>query len=172
MSSSHASAHLFKADWAVGGSPSSCTLTSTGSCQQGDVLLYAPTQTGPNINGLLLTWYNNNWGTVCDDVTDCNDSRGGGSANCKNGYSNVAGGKNLAAVVCRSLGNTGGHEFNANGASSGYPIVVDGTANHITGCAGTESLLSECKWLRFGSHNCVHSEDVGVACVGTSHSQP
>jgi hypothetical protein len=136
------------------------------------VVLYAPTQTGPNIRGLLLTWYNNNWGTVCDDVTDCNDSRGGGSANCKNGYSNVAGGKNLAAVVCRSLGNTGGHEFNANGASSGYPIVVDGTANHITGCAGTESLLSECKWLRFGSHNCVHSEDVGVACVGTSHSQP
>ena len=37
---------------------------------EGDVLLYAPTQTGPNINGLLLTWYNNNWGTVCDDVTE------------------------------------------------------------------------------------------------------
>jgi len=98
------------------------------------VLLYAPTQTGPNIiNGLLLTWYNNNWGTVCDDVTDCNDPRGGGSAHCNNNYVNVAGGRNLAAVVCCSLGNTGGEEYNANGASSGYPIVVDGTANHITG---------------------------------------
>ena len=31
----------------------------------------------------------------------------------------------MAAVVCRSLGNTGGDvEYNVNGASSGYPIVV------------------------------------------------
>ena len=150
---------------------SSCTLTSTESCQQGDVVLYAPTQTGPNIRGLLLTWYNNNWGAVCDDVTDCNDPIGGGSANCSNGNVNVAGGENLAAVVCRSLGNTGGEDYNANGASSGYPTVVYGTENHITGCAGTEELLSECKWLRYGSwHNCGHEEDVGVACVGTSHS--
>ena len=147
-----------------------CTFTSTGSCQQGDVVLYAPTQTGPNIKGLLLTWHNNNWGTVCDDVTDCNDPVGGGSASCNNNYVNVAGGKNLAAVVCRSLGNTGGDEYNVNGASSGYPIVVDGTKNHITGCAGNEALLSECKWLRFGPHNCGHHEDVGVICVGTSQS--
>ena len=133
-------------------------------------MLYAPTQTGSNIKGLLLVWHNNNWGTVCDDVTDCDDPVGGGTANCNGNNVNVAGGKNLAAVVCRALGNTGGDEYNTDGASSGYPIVVDGTENHITGCAGTEARLSECPWLRFGHHNCGHHEDVGVTCVGTSSS--
>ena len=148
--------------------PPPCTFTSKGSCQHGDVVLHAPTQVGSNIAGLLLVWYNNNWGTVCDDVTDCDDPVGGGTANCNNGYVNVAGGKNLAAVACRALGYTGGDEYNANGASSGYPVVVDGTENHITGCAGTEARLSECLWLRFDHHNCGHEEDVGVTCVGTS----
>ena len=170
---------VYGSGWALGSCPppppsppSSCTLTSTTSCQQGDVVLYAPTQTGSNIKGLLLVWHNNNWGTVCDDVTNCDDPVGGGSANCNGANVNVAAGKNLAAVVCRALGNTGGDEYNANGASSGYPIVVDGTENYITGCAGTEARLSVCPWLRFGDHNCGHHEDVGVTCIGTSSSPP
>ena len=34
------------------------------------------------------------------------------------------------------------------------------------GCLGTESYLSECPNRGWGTHNCVHSEDVGVICTG------
>ena len=102
---------------------------------------------------------------MCDDVTDCNDVNGGGTANCSNGHVNKAGGINLAEVVCRDLGYTGGEEYNANGQSSGYPIIADGTSNHITGCDGTEAKFKDCKWIHFGSHNCERNEDVGVICT-------
>jgi len=131
------------------------------------VVLYSPTSTGDNIKGLVLTWYDNNWGTVCDDVTNCDDSAGGGTTGCNGANVNAAGGKNLATVVCRSLGYTSGDEYNADdGTSSGYPIVVDGIHNYVTGCEGTEAQLSECSWLVYGSHNCQHFEDVGVTCTG------
>jgi hypothetical protein len=133
---------------------------------QGDVRLHEPkTNEDGTIEGLLLTFYDDNWGTVCDDVTDCDDPDGGGTDDCANDYVNVAGGRNLAKVVCRELGYTGGAEYNADGGSSGYPIVVDGTSNHITGCSGEESSFKECQWISFGSHNCGHYEDVGVRCT-------
>ena len=110
------------------------------------------------MSGLLVTWYNGNWGTVCDDVTDC-DTNG-----CNNGYVNVAGGQQLAATVCRELGYTGGEEYNADGSYSNYPIVVDGTSNHIIGCDGTESEFKDCANILFGSINCNHAKDVGVRC--------
>ena len=31
-------------------------------------------------------------------------------------------------------------------------------------CAGTESEISDCNHLPFGTHNCNHNEDAGVAC--------
>merc|ERR1719343_257407 len=145
-----------------------CTLADTSSCVDKDVILYNPTTDAVGqVSGLALTFWSGNWGTICDDVTDC-DAPGGASSSCSNGYVNVAGGKQLAAVVCRQLGYdpTGAAEYNANGGSSGYPIVVDGTSNHISGCAGDEASLSWCLWLSYGSHNCGHSEDVGVTCSG------
>jgi len=141
-----------------------CSLDRTNECRHGDVTIYKPTVTGNRISGLLLIWYNGKWGTVCDDVTDCDDPNGGGHLNCANANVNVAGGKNLAQVACRALGYSGGEEYNVDGTFSKKPIVVDGTLNHITGCAGTETHLSECRWLKFGSHNCNHEEDVGVNC--------
>jgi hypothetical protein len=143
-------------------------LADTSSCVDKDVILYNPTTNADGtVSGLALTFWSGNWGTICDDVTDC-DAPGGSSYTCSNGYVNVAGGQQLAAVVCRQLGYdpTGAAEYNANGGSSGYPIVVDGTSNHISGCAGDEASLSECNWLSYGSHNCGHSEDVGVTCSG------
>ena len=131
---------------------------------QGDICLYKPLTTGDEISGLLLTWYNGNWGSICDDVTDCDCTTGGCTSSCNNGHVNVGGGKNLAKVVCRNLGLSGGEEYNSDSASSGYNMIVDGTSNHITGCNGDENHLSECSWLKFGSHNCDHNEAVGVTC--------
>ncbi|CAK0802474.1 unnamed protein product [Prorocentrum cordatum] len=148
------------------GSGAPCTLADTSGCQDKDVILYNPVTNGDgSVQGLVLTFWSGQWGTVCDDVTDC-DAPGGGTSPCSNGYVNVAGGQQLAAVVCRELGldASGAQEYNADGSSSGYPIHVDGTSNHISGCAGTEAALADCAWLLYGSHNCGHEEDVGVIC--------
>ena len=111
------------------------------------MVLYAPTQINGVTSGLLLTYYNNNWGTVCDDFA-------------------VAALKNIAIVACRALGYAGGTEYDANGESSGYPIVADNAAGgSATGCTGNEAQLNECPGVVFGAHNCGHAEDIGVRCV-------
>ena len=33
-------------------------------------------------------------------------------------------------------------------------------------CTGSESALTDCTHNEFGIHNCVHSQDVGVICLG------
>ena len=111
-------------------------------------MLYAPTQINGVTSGLLLTYYSNTWGTVCDDFS----------------ASEL---KNIAIVACRALGYAGGTEYDANGASSGYLIVADNAASGGS-CTGNEALLRECG-LTFGDiQNCEHREDIGVRCVDTN----
>ena len=38
-------------------------------------------------------------------------------------------------------------------------------------CVGTESRLIDCPANPLGQHNCVHSEDAGVRCTGTTCTQ-
>ena len=38
-------------------------------------------------------------------------------------------------------------------------------------CRGTETRLIDCPANALGSHNCVHSEDAGVRCTGTTCTQ-
>ena len=84
-------------------------------------------------------FYNNMWGTVCDDSWDLHD----------------------AQVVCRQLGFTralsapGSSRF---GAGSGQ-IWLDDVA-----CTGNENSLVYCRHMRWGIHNCGHSEDASVIC--------
>jgi len=111
--------------------------------------------------GALLTYYNGHWGSVCDDITDVNNAN-----RANNAYVNVGGGRKVATVVCKELGYKWGREYNANAGSS-VSIVVDGTSNHIQGCTGMESAFKDCASILFGSHNCGHSEDVGVECMNT-----
>ena len=89
--------------------------------------------------GRVEIFYDNEWGTVCDDYWDIT----------------------AAMVVCRQLGMKsptaapGGAYF---GSGVG-PILLDNVV-----CTGEEELLNQCQHHRIGSHDCSHAEDAGVVC--------
>lgn len=96
--------------------------------------------TGPTrCSGRAEVYYNNVWGTVCDDGWDMKE----------------------AAVVCRQLG-CGSALSAPIGAHFGQgtgQIWLDDM-----GCSGSEVSLSECSNPGFGTHSCGHGEDASVTC--------
>ncbi|KAG7504974.1 deleted in malignant brain tumors 1 protein-like [Solea senegalensis] len=91
-------------------------------------------------SGRLEIFYNNSWGTVCDDGWDIKDAR----------------------VVCRQLA-CGAAVRATKAARFGLgtgPIWLDDVK-----CSGREKSLDDCKHKQFGKHNCKHSKDAGVVCA-------
>ncbi|KAK9892447.1 hypothetical protein WA026_019899 [Henosepilachna vigintioctopunctata] len=89
--------------------------------------------------GRIEVKYHGVWGTICDD--DFNDD--------------------AAKVVCKSLGFRGFATVKKDayfGQGIG-PIWLDQVA-----CFGNETKLENCSHWNWGTHNCDHSEDVGVIC--------
>ncbi|XP_072172302.1 scavenger receptor cysteine-rich domain-containing protein DMBT1-like [Diadema setosum] len=90
--------------------------------------------------GRVEVFYDNQWGTVCDDE-----------------WTNVE-----ASVVCRQLGYNTTVSAAVRNAFYGQgrgPIFLDDV-----NCFGWESSLSQCSSNDFYDHNCGHSEDAGVVC--------
>ena len=91
--------------------------------------------------GRVEMFFNNQWGTVCDDLWSVGSS---------------------SAVVCKQLGlGSTGDEIDFGAGPSYFPILLDDVV-----CDGTEANILACPHLRLGSHNCFHGEDVGVRCSG------
>ncbi|XP_066266533.1 scavenger receptor cysteine-rich type 1 protein M130-like [Branchiostoma lanceolatum] len=90
-------------------------------------------------HGRLEVFHQGQWGTVCDDNF----------------------GPTEADVACRQLG--------FPGASPSQPVISWGAGTgpiwmDDVKCTGTETSLDDCDQRGFGSHNCDHTEDVGLIC--------
>ena len=88
--------------------------------------------------GRIEVLYADVWGTVCSDSFTIS------SAN----------------VVCRELGFVGVVQIESFGPGTGQ-IWLDEVQ-----CAGNETSIETCSHNEFGVHNCLHSNDAGVVCIG------
>ena len=88
--------------------------------------------------GRIEILYAGVWGTVC------NDSFSLSSAN----------------VVCRELGYSGALQVESFGPGTGQIWLDD------VQCTGSETSIEDCPHSEFGVHNCLHSNDAGVVCIG------
>ncbi|XP_046563218.1 scavenger receptor cysteine-rich type 1 protein M130-like [Haliotis rubra] len=88
--------------------------------------------------GRLEVYYNDSWGTVCDDCFGADEAK----------------------VVCRQLGRYGltPRAIQSFGFGGGK-IWLDNV-----NCNGTESSLASCSHRSWGLHDCSHTEDVGIIC--------
>ncbi|XP_025103139.1 deleted in malignant brain tumors 1 protein-like [Pomacea canaliculata] len=95
---------------------------------------------GDGMAGRLEIFYKGEWSTVCGDGFRDKEAR----------------------VACRMLGfnSSGGTAVTSRLYGAGAGIILLDDVN----CLGTESSLVECDHSGFYSHNCMHSEDVGVIC--------
>ncbi|XP_072566357.1 antigen WC1.1-like [Paramormyrops kingsleyae] len=94
-------------------------------------------------SGGVELWYNDSWGTVCDDSWDLRD----------------------AQVVCRQLGCGTALEAHGNSAfRRGNGTIWLNEVN----CRGDELHLWDCPHSLQEQRSCSHKEDAGVTCAGSS----
>ena len=94
-----------------------------------------------SLQGRVEVYFNDEWGTVCDDSWDINDAR----------------------VVCRQLGF--GPPTSAPD-SAYFGLGTGGIFLDNVQCDGSEPSLSSCTHNGVGVHNCGHGEDASVKCAG------
>ncbi|XP_066267216.1 deleted in malignant brain tumors 1 protein-like isoform X2 [Branchiostoma lanceolatum] len=97
---------------------------------------------GTASSGRVEVFYNEQWGTICDDGFDLDDAK----------------------VICRQLGfaNATQAYTQAHFGEGADPIWLSNLA-----CNGDEETLKDCQHSGWGVANCKHEEDAGVECSGT-----
>eukprot|EP00106_Octopus_bimaculoides_P017379 XP_014784821.1 PREDICTED: deleted in malignant brain tumors 1 protein-like [Octopus bimaculoides] len=122
------SAPLYNTTWSPAPTP------TTTSHPESNIRLVGGTESA----GRLEIYYNNVWGTVCDDQFDERDAK----------------------VVCRMLGYRTGQARQSAlfGRGSGQIWLDD------LNCFGFESSLFTCRNHGWGRHDCTHDEDASVIC--------
>ena len=97
-----------------------------------------------NGTGRVEVFYNKQWGTICRDGWEMQDTD----------------------VVCRELG------FNYSIKTIARGRVPRGTGRiwlSKVSCTGNENHFSDCIHGGFGNNSCWHSDDVGVECSSTGN---
>ena len=91
--------------------------------------------------GIVEVFYNNTWGTVCDDHFDEEEIK----------------------VICRMLGYESGYVISNSllQVESTLPIWLDNLY-----CNGNEDTIVYCRHTGWGIHNCDHDEDLVLGCGG------
>ncbi|KAL8599286.1 hypothetical protein ACOMHN_008001 [Nucella lapillus] len=100
----------------------------------------------PDRGRLEVKFFNQSWGTVCDDGFDTKD----------------------AAVVCRMLGLPTSRAMFVGAALFGQGNDSVWLSN--LKCTGSEANLASCSHSGYGIHTCSHSEDIGVFCPASAEA--
>ncbi|CAK0833805.1 unnamed protein product [Prorocentrum cordatum] len=116
------------------GSGASCTLADTdaSACQDKDGILFNPVTNGDgSVQMLVFVFWSGQWGTVCDDVTEC-DARGGGTSPCSTSTS--------PEVSSRRQSCAGSSAWTRTEPRSTMPMgVAQGTRSTLTARATTSA---------------------------------
>jgi len=105
--------------------------------------------------GHVEVWHEGEWGTVCDDGLI------GGNTRDQSLDTISDNGRNVAQVICQSLGYAEGTPTLTTESLRGSGTIWMDDVN----CDGNEPSLFDCtyKWS-YDSNNCMHKEDFSVTC--------
>ena len=108
-------------------------------------------QSGTTSNqGRVELFLNGTWGTICDDYWGIEE----------------------ANVICRMLGySEGAWSTHCCGWYEGNTAPEQIWLDDVH-CFGDETNIAECRHGGWGSHDCGHSQDVGVVCKYIPEAQP
>ncbi|XP_028407292.1 deleted in malignant brain tumors 1 protein-like [Dendronephthya gigantea] len=114
-------------------------------CSSTEVLIKLEGPISANGTGRVEVFYNNEWGTICDNRWDIRD----------------------AQVVCRQLGyKDAARALHGGQVPSGSGQIWLGYVD----CNGKEQNITNCHHRGWGVQYCSHSEDAGVECTTTDFS--
>ena len=100
--------------------------------------------TGSNLSheGRVEVYYDNKWGTICDDHWGLRE----------------------ATIVCKMLNFSGAINVGSFGpGNESFPIWMDNVK-----CRGDEQSIAACRHRGWEEHDCSHVEDAGVVCRNDS----
>lgn len=138
-----------------------CSTDTT--CTTGDIRLRGGTAN----QGRVEICRFNIWGTVCNDQWDAVDAQ---VACMQLGFANFTGKQIYSETPLYLTPSTSIILLDSVAISSGFTRGAGQIWLDNVLCVGNEIILDNCRANAIGMHNCSHSEDAGVRCVGTANT--